>query len=155
MAHGIHRLKARHIERLGPGKHSDGGNLYLLVKKGGTKSWIFIYTAANGGRREIGLGPLNGVSIEVAREQVGALREALYQGLDPQAERDRLRVAATPPVTFKAAPEDNIASHKAGYATGASTASHDDGYSLSFEMMSPNNCQASPLKRASRRDWMG
>src|SRR5215813_9918097 len=106
MVHGIHRLKTRHIERLGSGKHSDGGNLYLLVKKGGAKSWIFIYTAANGRRREIGLGPFNGVSMETAREQAGALREALYQGLDPQGERDRLRVAAAPPVTFKAAAED-------------------------------------------------
>ena len=26
-----------------PGYHSDGGNLYLVVKKGGAKSWAFIY----------------------------------------------------------------------------------------------------------------
>jgi hypothetical protein len=115
MANGIHRLKARHIERLGPGKHSDGGNLYLLMKKGGAKSWLFIYTAANGKRREIGLGPINGVSMEVAREQAGALREAFHQGRDPQAERDRLRIAAAPPVTFKAAAEEYIASHRAGW----------------------------------------
>src|SRR5262249_29159698 len=100
MAHGIHRLKARHIERLGSGKHSDGGNLYLLVKQGGAKSWLFIYTAANGNRREIGLGPLSAVSAELAREQAQALREALHLGQDPQAERDRLRAAAAPPVTF-------------------------------------------------------
>jgi hypothetical protein len=33
--------------------------------------------------------------------------------------------------------------------------SGDDRQSLSFEMISPNNSQVSPLKRASRRDWMG
>jgi integrase len=119
MARGIHRLRARHLERLGPGKHSDGGNLYLLVKKGGAKSWLFIYTAANGKRREIGLGPVNGVNVQAAREQAAALREALHQGRDPQAERDRLRVAAAPPVTFKAAADEYIASHRAGWKNAA------------------------------------
>jgi integrase len=115
MARGIHRLKARYLERLGPGKHSDGGNLYLLAKHGGAKSWLFIYTAANGKRREIGLGPVNGVSMEVARALAAALREALHQGQDPQAERDRLRVDAAPAKTFRDAAAEYIASHRAGW----------------------------------------
>jgi hypothetical protein len=53
--------------------------------------------------------------MEVAREQAGALREAFHQGRGPQAERDRLRIAAAPPVTFKAAAEEYIASHRAGW----------------------------------------
>jgi integrase len=115
MARGIHRLKARYLERLGPGKHSDGGNLYLLAKHGGAKSWLFIYTAANGKRREIGLGPVNGVSLDVARALAAGLRKALHQGRDPQAEHDRLRVDAAPAKTFKEAAEEYIASHRAGW----------------------------------------
>ena len=38
-----------------PNVYSDGGGLYLRVRKSGTKSWLFIYML-NGKRREIGLG---------------------------------------------------------------------------------------------------
>ena len=69
MARGIHRLTARKIERLEPGKHGDGGSLYLLAKQGGAKSWLFIYTAANGKRRELGLGALTDVSFAFALPQ--------------------------------------------------------------------------------------
>jgi hypothetical protein len=41
---------------LGPGRYSDGGGLYLNVKPGGAKSWIFMF--ARGGKRQaVGLGP--------------------------------------------------------------------------------------------------
>lgn len=115
MASGIHRLKAQHIERNVPGRFADGGGLYLVVKKGGTKSWAFICTAPNGKRREIGLGSLLAVSAEAARERAADLRAAVEQGRDPKTERDHLRKAAAPPVTFKAAAGKYIASHKAGW----------------------------------------
>lgn len=115
MARGIHRLKTRHIERNTPGRFSDGGGLYLLVKKSGAKSWVFICTTPNGKRREIGLGAVNTVTLEAARTKATALRAAVELGRDPKTERDQLRNAGAPPATFKAAAEEYIASHKTGW----------------------------------------
>ena len=38
-----------------PGRYADGGNLYLKIAKGGSKSWVFLY-ARDGKQTEIGLG---------------------------------------------------------------------------------------------------
>lgn len=48
-------LTTLEIRMLNPGMHADGNGLYLYVKPGGTKSWIFRYQLA-GRRREMGLG---------------------------------------------------------------------------------------------------
>jgi hypothetical protein len=49
------KLSPKFIETAPPGRHSDGRNLYLLVKKSGSKSWVLRYQY-NGVRRDIGLG---------------------------------------------------------------------------------------------------
>lgn len=72
------------------GRHSDGGGLYLNVKKSGTKSWVFIYKR-NHKKTEIGLGGIAGVSLAKAREIAQTCREAVAEGLDP---RDVLRPTA-------------------------------------------------------------
>ncbi|MEY3916174.1 MAG: hypothetical protein RLZZ103_1674 [Pseudomonadota bacterium] len=51
-------LTALEIKYAKLGVHSDGNGLYLAVKSGGTKSWVFRYQL-NGQRREMGLGSLN------------------------------------------------------------------------------------------------
>ena len=41
-----------------PGRHADGGGLYLVVNKGGSKQWVFLFRF--GGRpREMGFGGLS------------------------------------------------------------------------------------------------
>jgi len=63
------RLTARTVETLTtPGRHADGDGLYLTVRLGGSKQWIFLYRS--GGRlREMGLGsPASGVTLAKARQ---------------------------------------------------------------------------------------
>lgn len=55
---GIHanRLSVRRAQtEMTPGRHADGGNLYLNVTSSGARSWKFLYKRA-GRRRELGLG---------------------------------------------------------------------------------------------------
>ena len=40
----IHRLKARALDTITkPGRHGDGGNLYLSVSPSGARSWVLLY----------------------------------------------------------------------------------------------------------------
>ena len=65
---GQHLLTDRLVKSLDKdGRHSDGGGLYLVVKRG-WKGWAFI-SQAGGKRREIGLGSYPLVSLAEAREQ--------------------------------------------------------------------------------------
>jgi hypothetical protein len=41
--------------KLKPGRHSDGGGLYLNVSETGSRSWLFMWKK-DGKRREMGLG---------------------------------------------------------------------------------------------------
>ena len=44
MARQINRLSARRVQTLAdPGRHADGGGLYLVVDKREGKRWVFIY----------------------------------------------------------------------------------------------------------------
>lgn len=69
-----------------PGRHPDGGNLYLNVSNSGTKSWIFLYTL-RGKTREMGLGPVQTVSLTKAREEAKKAKELLQAGIDPIEQR--------------------------------------------------------------------
>ncbi|MBM4205208.1 MAG: DUF4102 domain-containing protein [Gammaproteobacteria bacterium] len=75
------------------GKYADGGNLYLQVqvqKKGRvTRSWVFRYMAADGRRREKGLGSCADVSLAEARSKAAACREMVRDDLDPIEELQR------------------------------------------------------------------
>lgn len=115
MTNGINRLKPLMIaQQREPGRFADGGGLYLTVSKTGAKAWVFLYMRDRK-RRELGLGALADVPVTEARAKAAALRAVLDKGGDPQAERDRQRVEAAPPVTFKKAAEDYIADNKAGW----------------------------------------
>lgn len=115
----LHRLNARQVHAvknpLKPGLHGDGGNLYLKVDKDrkdgapGAKRWTFIYQFAER-RREMGLGALQDVSLERARDLAKVAREQVAAGVDPKAAREAeeaareiaaLDVAASSGPTFK------------------------------------------------------
>jgi integrase len=65
-----------------PGRHSDGGGLYLNVTGGGGRSWVFMWTK-EGRQREMGLGSLAAVSLASARARAAKARELIAEGGDP------------------------------------------------------------------------
>ena len=65
-----------------PGMHADGNGLYLYVKDGGAKSWIFRYQIA-GRRREMGLGATANLPVIPARAEAARLRALIASKIDP------------------------------------------------------------------------
>lgn len=81
------RLTARTAATLTkPGRHADGGNLYLSISANGGRRWIFLYRW--GGRQlEMGLGSARDVSLARARALADAARAQIAEGVDPLAAR--------------------------------------------------------------------
>lgn len=89
-------LSVRKIEHAGPGRHSDGGGLYLLVKPSGTKSWV-LRVQHHGRRHDYGLGTAitglidvdlpvekrNSLTLAQAREKARIWRELAKAGINP------------------------------------------------------------------------
>ena len=87
MARPEKRLTARAVETIKkPGLHADGAGLYLHVSRNGARSWIFRWRR-DGRLRDMGLGPLNTVSLAEARDKALACRKLKYDGRDPIEER--------------------------------------------------------------------
>ncbi|ANU08457.1 Prophage CP4-57 integrase [Paraurantiacibacter namhicola] len=93
-----------------PGRYGDGDGLFLLVGKGGAKSWI-VRIQKDGRRRDIGLGSASKVPLKLARERAGEVREQIEVGIDPVAER--AKAAGIP--TFREAARQVHAEHKASW----------------------------------------
>src|SRR5918995_5661766 len=88
MVRQLHTLSARTVATLTkPGRHSDGGGLYLNITASGARSWVFMWKV-DGKRREMGLGPLRDVPLAKARERAAEARRKLADGLDPIAARN-------------------------------------------------------------------
>jgi Arm DNA-binding domain len=82
-------------QNLKPGMYADGLGLYLKVRPGNSKSWIFRYRT--GGRlRDMGLGPFHTVSLAEAREKAEVCRAMRIKGLDPLEERLKEQQAKAP-----------------------------------------------------------
>jgi hypothetical protein len=57
-ARTLNKLNATQAAKLKtPGRHSDGGGLYLSIDDSGRRRWVFMYTRG-GKRTELGLGTL-------------------------------------------------------------------------------------------------
>lgn len=89
MARTLNRLTSKQVETIKPGRHADGGNLYLLKDEDGRARWLFIYSR-KGLSREMGLGSASkgGVSLAKARERAIKARKVLEDGGDPIDVRD-------------------------------------------------------------------
>ncbi len=86
--HPRNKLSPPAVRALGPGRHADGGGLYLEVDASGARRW-FLRTMVHGRRRDIGLGSTSLVSLSEAREEARRLRKVARDGGDPIAERDK------------------------------------------------------------------
>lgn len=100
MAKPINKLSAKAVEALSkPGRHSDGGGLYLKVLPDGRRQWVFMYRW-QGKQKEMGLGaflPVNAtkgqryefVTLAEARQKATDARAAIAQGVDPMQARNK------------------------------------------------------------------
>ena len=94
------RLRAKQIQTLRPGRHGDGGTLYLVVEPGGrSRHWVQRLTV-DGKRRDLGLGGYPYVGLAEARAAAFTNRQLARRGGDPTA---ALRTSRVP--TFRRACE--------------------------------------------------
>ncbi|QRM27376.1 site-specific integrase [Microvirga sp. VF16] len=92
MSKQLHKLSAREVATLTkPGRHSDGGGLYLSISPSRARSWVFMWKV-KGKRREMGLGSLRDVPLAKARQRAAVAREMLVEGIDPLVARDKPKV---------------------------------------------------------------
>ncbi len=80
------RLSARKVATAGPGRHTDGRGLMLLVKPSGARSWVLRYQI-DGRRRDMGLGSWPEVTLAMARERALDARRRIAEGRDPLSEK--------------------------------------------------------------------
>jgi integrase len=115
MAKTTYKLTAKQIVSLPPGKHSDGGNLYVRVRKGGSRQFVVFYRAG-GKQREMGLGGAGagGMSLADARAKAEEIRAEIRNGHDPLAAKADIPTRASVP-TFGEYADAYIASHEAGW----------------------------------------
>jgi integrase len=73
-----------------PGKHFDGGGLYLELTKAGGRYWRLKYRH-EGKENRLALGVYPAVGLKDAREKAEAARKVIQSGADPAALRDARR----------------------------------------------------------------
>lgn len=125
MTQRINRLNARGVQTVTkPGRHADGGGLYLIVDvrktKDGTthvaKRWTFIYRRKRDGKQsELGLGGLVSVPLAKARELATEARAMLADGKDPKSERAAAAKEADKVPTFGAMADAVITALEQGW----------------------------------------
>ena len=111
MARTLNRLTSKQVESLGPGRHADGGGLYLDRDASGRSRWIFMWKR-DGKRREMGLGAAGkgGVGLAKVRLAAEAAREVAKAGGDPIEARDAVPAEPVPVPTFGEVADDFVAS---------------------------------------------
>lgn len=84
------------VKHAGPGRHADGGGLYLRVQGGGARSWLF-RSVIGGKARDIGLGPAAGpgaLSLGDARAKAREMAAQAAKGEVVESKRMQARKAA-------------------------------------------------------------
>ncbi|EOX4941917.1 tyrosine-type recombinase/integrase [Vibrio alginolyticus] len=113
MSHLIHRLKDKEIEQA-QGRDRiyrlpDGGGLYLLVKPNNLKYWEFRYTKPSTKNRTfLGLGSLDMLNVDGARDKAFEMRKLLKEGIDPKLDRieKRTQIQQEQACTFKSVADE-------------------------------------------------
>ena len=97
MARALNKLTARTVATLKtPGRHSDGGGLYLSISPDGSRRrWVFMFRF-EGNQKELGLGSAAEVSLAEAREKRRQARALVEQGINPIRARQEKTRAAPP-----------------------------------------------------------
>jgi hypothetical protein len=100
MARLVDQLTEAKIRTLSrPGLYPDGRGLYLQIRSGGSRSWIYRFTLS-GRTRDKGLGSLQDLGLMAARHRAAICRVLLAKGTDPieheKAERAAARIIVAP-----------------------------------------------------------
>lgn len=83
MAREINRLPPRAAATIvEPGRHADGGGLYLVVGRGQSRKWVFRFKW-RGRLVDMGLGAALSVTLAKARERAAEARKLLADGVSP------------------------------------------------------------------------
>jgi integrase len=91
MGQAINRLSARRVQTIAqPGRHADGGGLYLVVDANGSKRWVFLFKRGKK-TSEMGLGGLASVPLARAREVASECRAQVAAGMNPIEHRRQAR----------------------------------------------------------------
>lgn len=115
MPRTLNRLTARTVTSIKePGRHADGGGLYLRITPAGGRSWVFMAAFA-GKRVEVGLGAASSLSLASARELAAKMREAVTLGRDPRSVLTNEGDAQAQAPTFGEFADAYIASVEAGW----------------------------------------
>lgn len=91
--HALNRMSATQVKTAEPGKHSDGGGLWLVRRDTGSAQWVLRVTV-HGRRREMGLGSYPDLSLKDARDSAAKWRTLAAQEVDPIKQRQKERRAA-------------------------------------------------------------
>ena len=102
-------LTDRQVRSLGPGRHSDGDGLLLVVSPTGKRSWVMRFQK-DGVRRDMGLGRYPDVSLAEARLSVLQRRKEIAQGQDPIREQRQRKKAKKAVPAFEEVAADVIKS---------------------------------------------
>lgn len=86
-------LAAVALPKLPPGRHFDGGGLYLEVTEKGSRWWRLKYRHA-GKEKLLSVGVFPAVSLAEARTAADRCKELLRQGIDPSTERKEAKAEA-------------------------------------------------------------
>src|ERR1700720_2611025 len=115
MARQPKRLTARTVATMTkPGRHADGGDLYLTISKTGagvSRRWTFLYSLA-GKQREAGFGPAAAGPLAEAREKAPGYRSMLAKGIDPLDAKKASQEAAAARKTFGQCADELIKSKR-------------------------------------------
>jgi integrase len=116
---GAERLTAVKVAKLrAAGRYGDGRGLWLHIGPSGSKSWVLRYMR-DGRAREMGLGPLDLVSLADARQRAREARRVLLDGRDPidakHEQRAQRRLDEARSMTFSTCAARYIAGHEAGW----------------------------------------
>lgn len=107
------KLTAKGVAAAAPGKHSDGGGLWLFKRFDGGAQW-FLRITVHGRRREMGLGSFPAVSLAEARRKAEEARAKVRENVDPIKDRERQRREAARNLhLFKDIAQDAFESRKA------------------------------------------
>ncbi len=89
-AHSLNKLTAQEVKNAAPGKHSDGGGLWLHQRDNGKGQWVLRITV-HGRRREMGLGSTQDVTLKSARDLAAKWRSLAAAEVDPIKQREKER----------------------------------------------------------------